>query len=158
MPARRSRACGEDTYRTHDGRLPVKLWALVSMLLRTMTFPEAVRRRRISRKNRAKCDVPDHLRWGQPSRTTGGHYTQNVSERSRAVLSQAREAKRRLFAPRIAGSRASKQRRRRGQTYRPRSVSSLLMRLRAMALCVLWVLWCVVERAWCWRRVSGVGC
>jgi hypothetical protein len=89
------------------------------------------------------CDVPGHLRWDRRCRTRAGRYSHSqFSVRSAASQGGCRCVWR-LRRPALrAVMQASKRAggRRAGSTYRPRSVSSLLMRLRAMAMRVV-----------CWR-------
>ena len=98
-------------------------------------------------------DVPDRLRWDPRSRRKEGRCAKvspvSSGQRRMAAADGYAEA---LSPPRTAGSHASKQAGGAAdgvdKTYRPRSVSSLLMRLRAM------VYVCVCREGGC-RQVRG---
>lgn len=147
-----------DTYRAHDGGLPVELSrSSVRAFCRIASSPRPKQRCRLSRKKQGRVsDVPDHLRWGQPSRKREGHYACRVSENcEKGGCLRGCSGLSRLQHPAFAGCHASKRAgrtaREEGATYRPRSVSSLLIRLRAMATSV------VVGGFWCRERVPGRG-
>lgn len=126
------------TYRTHDCGLPVEL-SLCQLGVRFVVAVPCARQnwsRRLSRRA-CGCDVPGHLLWDRQSTTREGHYGHSQSKVVEVdVAGLLQRFTETPSPPRSAGSHASKQAGtaagRAGKTYRPRSVSSLLMRLRAM--------------------------
>jgi hypothetical protein len=146
-----------DTYRTHDGCLPVKLSRSQHLCPWRVLAATMSAKRPQARGSCTMSDVPGHLRWGQLSMKREGHYGCTVSQRCpyswccEAARPHSRQSAPQSQAVMRANGQASPSEEG-ARTYRPRSVSSLLMRLRAMAVYV-----CGVVGVWVCGSGERVG-
>lgn len=153
------------TYRAHDRCLPVELSSCQYGCSLGCTAA-AVSANRLSRGDSlcTKSDVPGRRRWDQHCRKREDHCVYKVSQMF-LDCSATRQRRRHAQAPRVRRlsceqtARPAVAEEKRVSTYRPRSVSSLLIRLRAMAAGFVWIVSCglcgAVERC-CAESVVGL--